>query len=49
MRAQQVRQAGDGVEGVEVVHSAVQPVHAVLVARRAREQRGAAVRNMSIN
>lgn len=51
MVPQQRGQAGDVVERVEVVHSVMQPVHAVLVARRARQQRRAAAdrKNIFIN
>lgn len=42
MVPQQVGQAGDVLERIEVVHAVVQSVHAILVARRPRQQRRAA-------
>lgn len=37
MVAQLGRQAGDVIERVEVVHALMQPVHAILVTRSARQ------------
>lgn len=43
MCIEQVGEAGDGIKGVEVVDAAVQPVHAILMAGCARQQRSSTV------